>query len=87
MVDQDGLGPRDLEDPALRVIPKKYLNVVVRILRILGRKIPARLENDKPTVTTNAAGKRFCSGIGELSDEGIHLPPNGEANSKQSYNC
>ena len=47
----------DLEDTPLGVIPKKDLDVIVRVLRILGGDVAARFENDKAAVTTNAAGK------------------------------
>jgi hypothetical protein len=50
---QDAFGVRDLKDPALRIIEKKYLDIAVGVSRILGRKVPARFKNDKSSVSAH----------------------------------
>ena len=78
---------RDLKDSALRVVPKKYLDVAVGIIRIFGCKVSTRFEHNKPSIAADTSGERFGRGIRELSNEAIYLSPHGEADGKQGYNC
>jgi hypothetical protein len=87
MIIRYALRPCDLKDAPLRIIPKEDLDVVVRVVRIFGSEVASRFENYKPAVTANTPGKRFRGRIGKLTDDGIDLSPDGEADCKQSYNC
>ena len=46
-------GVGDLINAALRIIPKKYLEISVRIARIFGREIPAGFKNDETPVSAD----------------------------------
>ena len=58
MISENSFCPGDLKDPTLCVIPKKYLDVAVGIVRILSCKVSARLEYDEAAIAADASGER-----------------------------
>jgi hypothetical protein len=84
---RDALCIGDLKDPALSVIPKQDLDIVIRVARVFRGDVASGFEDDKASVTTNTAGKRFCGRIGKLADYRIDLSPDSERDGEQGYNC
>ena len=86
MIIENAFRVRDLEDPSLCIIPKKDLEIPVRVSRVFGGDITPRFEDNKTPIPTDIAGNRLGHGIGKLPDDRVNLPPYGKADRKKRYN-